>query len=93
MTAYEGGDTIAVGPDWDFAVYPNPTSDAVTLALPIDNVPRDIVVFDMAGRRAFSRLNVSSHVLGISTAGLDKGAYCVRVSDGANHRMKILVIQ
>ena len=93
MIAQEEDDTVRVMTDWDFTLYPNPADEAVTVALPIDNVPREVTLFDMAGRRMFSRLNVTARVLGITTAGLGKGAYCVRVSDCDSHRTRILVIQ
>ena len=50
-------------------------SDGVTIELPQDNVPREVVLFDMAGKRVFSRLNVMSRLLGIGTTELSKGTY------------------
>ena len=37
--------------------------------------------------------DVSTRLLEITTAEFGKGAYCVRVSDGANHRIRTLVIE
>ncbi len=93
MIAHEAEDTVAVKTDWEFGLYPNPTNDAVTLSLPTDNVPRDVVLFDMAGKRVFSRMNVTTRLLGVTTTGLGKGTYGVRVSDAESAKVKVLVIQ
>lgn len=92
MLADEAEDTDTVKTDWDFALYPNPANEAFTLALPSDDVPRDVILFDMAGKRIFSRTDVTVRLLGVTTTGLSKGTYAVRVSDAERARVKILVI-
>lgn len=86
-------DTIALSAEWDFKLFPNPTSTEVNLLLPNDEVSKDIVIYDLSGKRIRSFNSWGNSFVSISTAEYAKGAYCVRVSDDRSSKMKTLVIQ
>ncbi len=76
---------------WDFALYPNPTRDAIYLLF-TDDRPKDIIVLDVTGRRLLQQSSVTApmHQLPIDQGA--RGAYWVRVSDGANWKVKKLIV-
>lgn len=76
---------------WDFDMYPNPTRDALFLRMH-DDIPKDVVILDVIGRRVITRANVSSTIFQLPVGQLAQGAYWVRVEDGANARTKKLII-
>jgi Secretion system C-terminal sorting domain len=78
--------------DWDFMVYPNPANDQVQLQLP-DDQPKDIALFDLAGRQIRTWRSVKGPLLFLPLSELANGSYWVRVSDGASSRTKRLIVQ
>lgn len=78
---------------WEFGMYPNPATNVVNLSLPNDDIPKDVVIYDISGKQIRSMLSLSNTLLNISTSEFAKGPYCVRVSDQYATRMKILLIQ
>ena len=73
-------------------MYPNPTADDVQLILPNDDVPKDIIMYDMTGKQVNTINSNGIPKQRIPLAGLAKGAYCVKVSDAGRSRIKTLVI-
>jgi Secretion system C-terminal sorting domain len=84
--------TNASIPEWDFSIYPNPAQEAVHVLLPADDRPRDIVLFDLCGKRVFSRSGFAKNLLDIDVGTLAQGTFCLRVSDATTTRFKTLVI-
>ncbi|MFZ1687184.1 MAG: T9SS type A sorting domain-containing protein [Flavobacteriales bacterium] len=78
--------------EWDFFMYPNPAHDVLNVLLPTDGIHRDVALYDLTGKRIYSGRNLTSRALDIPTGSWAKGAYCVRVSDPAKSKMKILII-
>jgi len=76
---------------WDFDMYPNPTRDALFLRMH-DDIPKEIVILDVTGRRVVTRANVASTIYQIPVGQLAQGAYWVRVRDGADAKTKKLII-
>ncbi len=60
---------------------------------PPDGIARDIVLFDLSGKRVYHRPSVAPLLSNISLVGMASGTYCVRVSDAIHSKMKVLVIQ
>ncbi len=78
--------------DWDFSIYPNPASDELFVRLP-DSTPKDIVLYDLTGRRVHSWSSMSGPIRLRLIGNLAKGAYCVQVSDATTTKVKRLIIQ
>ena len=80
------------------AVYPNPSSGAVTLHLAGEQASRDaaftITVFDVVGRSVFSRTVKASTTLDlrIPVNGLASGVYMVQVQAGPQKRASSFVV-
>lgn len=77
---------------WDISVFPNPARNEVNVLLPDDDEQRDVMIYDLAGKRIRSINSQGRRLLNISIADLAKGTYCVRVSDSRMARVKTLVI-
>ncbi|MCB9183432.1 MAG: T9SS type A sorting domain-containing protein [Flavobacteriales bacterium] len=77
---------------WDFALYPNPTSDKLTLAFADDTI-KDVALVDVSGRRVARYPNITSPVLQIPTDRFARGAYWVQVTSCGNIKTKRLIIQ
>ncbi len=92
MIPINAADTIGFESTWDFGIYPNPARDAVNLLLPADGFERDIAIYDLTGKRIFSWNGVTDRMLGVTTGGLARGAYCIRVSHELQTKMKTLIL-
>jgi len=77
---------------WEFNLFPNPTRTEVNIVLPSDDVSKEVVIYDLSGKRIRSFNSNGTQLLQISTEGFAKGPYCVRVSDQKVTRMKTLII-
>ena len=86
-------DSVAVSSDWTFNMFPNPAGNAVTLVLPPDGTMHEVSMYDLTGRRVWSRTNVAAPLLEIPTGGLGRRAYSVHVSDGRSRKMKTLILR
>lgn len=84
-------DTVEVGSDWDFAIYPNPARDEVFLRLQGDE-PKDISIHDLAGRQVTFWGSVTSPAPQLPVGHLAKGAYWIRVSNGVCTKTKKLLV-
>lgn len=91
MIAHEELDIKSTS-DWDFVMYPNPANDVLHILLPADERPKDLVLFDLSGKRVWQRWRIAERSFDIPLTTLAKGSYCVRVSDAVESKMKILVI-
>ncbi len=76
---------------WDFALYPNPTRDMLTLHFDNDAI-KDVAIFDVSGRCVAKYTLVSSPLLQIPPNRLANGAYWVQVIVGENMKTKKLII-
>lgn len=86
----ETEETVADG--WDFIIFPNPAVDELFIRLP-DEWPKDIALFDLAGRRIGAWSNVGGPTQRLPVGQLAKGAYYVQVSDGTTSKMKKLIVR
>jgi len=86
-------DAIVTEPEagWDFALYPNPTRDLLTLSFADDTI-KDVALLDISGRIVARHQNLVTQMLQIPTGSLAKGAYWVRVVSGKKMKVKKLVI-
>jgi hypothetical protein len=76
---------------WDYTMYPNPAREGFFFGFS-DEVPKDIVIGDLAGRQLLALRNINSKVQYIPLGQLAKGVYWVRVSDGVHMKAKKLII-
>ena len=58
-----------------------------------DETPKEIALFDMAGRRLHAWSNMAGPIQRLPTGQLAKGGYYVRVSDGTISKVKKLIIR
>lgn len=81
--------------NWDFSIYPNPTTSNTTVVISGNNsMNYSVEVSDMTGKVIYSKVNngeVSSSELELS--GISKGVYFVKVNTLLGTKMKQLVIQ
>jgi hypothetical protein len=81
--------------NWDFSIYPNPTSSNTTVVLSGNNSTNySVEVIDMTGKVIYSIVNngeVSTSELELN--GISKGVYFVKVNTLQGTKMKQLVIQ
>ncbi len=77
---------------WDFAVYPNPTREGITLQFE-DDVPKTVTLLDLSGRAVLRQTGVTGSQLVFPELGLAQGAYWIRVTDGEHQRVKKVIIQ
>ena len=91
MQAAVDDDTKPDEEGWDFMLYPNPARDELFLRFQ-DDVPKEIVIHDLSGRRVQKRNGVSTAIVHLPVGQLAKGVYSVWASDGTNARTKRLII-
>jgi hypothetical protein len=81
--------------NWDFSIYPNPTTSNTTVVLSGNNSTNySVEVIDMTGKVIYSIVNngeVSTSELELN--GISKGVYFVKVNTLQGTKMKQLVIQ
>lgn len=81
--------------NWDFSIYPNPTTSNTTVVLSGNNSTNySVEVSDMTGKVIYSKVNngdVYSSELELN--GISKGVYFVKVNTLQGTKMKQLVIQ
>jgi hypothetical protein len=63
------------------APYPNPATDVISIDL-LDARNADVSLFDGSGRRMAVNATITGNTIRISTAGLPKGIYALRVQQG-----------
>ncbi|MCR5066416.1 MAG: T9SS type A sorting domain-containing protein, partial [Bacteroidales bacterium] len=84
-----------VNGNMNLSIYPNPTSDATTIALSGVNGEVQIVIVDMNGRTVMSD-SMSCEgdcTKRMEVSGLAQGAYFVRVSGEGVNQVKKLVVK
>ncbi len=79
------------GQDWDFLLYPNPTSDLLAIAFD-DETAKEVVILDLAGRRLMQMVNVTATRLQLSASRFAMGAYWVQVTSNGRMKTKKLII-
>lgn len=77
--------------EWDFTLFPNPTRNVLFLRLPTGST-KEVTLHDVAGKVVMRQPNVSSSFHQLPIGQLAMGAYWVRVSDGANSKVRKLII-
>ena len=77
---------------WDFGLYPNPAQDKVSVVFP-DRAARDITIYDLSGREVYHWTQTDGPLVVLQTDQFSRGTYCIRVSDSAGSRNKLLIIQ
>ncbi len=91
----EGFENLKQEINWDFSIYPNPTTSNTTVVLSGNNSTNySVEVSDMTGKVIYSKVNngeVSSSELELN--GISKGVYFVKVNTLLGTKMKQLVIQ
>jgi CHRD domain/Secretion system C-terminal sorting domain len=76
----------------EIAVWPNPASEAVNLALPDSELAFEARVFDLTGRQ-LRRTEGAGATGRIELAGLERGIYVLQVQQGAAHTAVKLVVR
>lgn len=91
----EGFENLKQNFNWDFSIYPNPTTSNTTVVLSgYNSTNYSVEVSDMTGKVIYSKINngdVYSSELELS--GISKGVYFVKVNTLQGTKMKQLVIQ
>ncbi|MBS1938080.1 MAG: T9SS type A sorting domain-containing protein [Bacteroidetes bacterium] len=77
----------------EFGMYPNPARNTVTLVLPSDGLAKDVALYDLTGHCVLVKTDVTAPVFEVPTGDLARGAYCVRVSDPMNSKVKTLILR
>ncbi len=75
----------------DFQLYPNPANDSFAVSLPT-NDPVTVTVYDLSGRKIFTKTNVFSNQ-NISVNGFADGVYLVEIQNKTNKSSKKLVVK
>ncbi|WP_223609102.1 T9SS-dependent M36 family metallopeptidase [Chryseobacterium sp. OSA05B] len=80
--------------DNKFTVFPNPTYDEFFVGN-LDTSSQDVQIkmFDMSGKLVFSDARDSQSKKGISTKGLQKGVYMVRITQGEKAQTEKLIVR
>jgi hypothetical protein len=79
--------------EWDFLMFPNPASNEVNVLFPDNRLPREIAIYDLAGKCVYHKSASSGVLKRIPVGKFSSGAYSVRASDAAATRVKLLIIQ
>jgi hypothetical protein len=93
MVAVNEVEPLTTIPEWDFIMFPNPANDVLHVQMLPSSLAKDVALYDMSGKRVYSRTNLSQLSLDVPLGTLAKGAYCVRISDETTLKMKTLIIQ
>ncbi len=76
----------------DLVIYPNPTSNTVTIASSLDLSDTKISIVDLRGRIIETQVNtVSLHKLEINLEALASGAYVLVIENGINKSVKQII--
>jgi hypothetical protein len=82
-------DSVLIG-NWDFVVYPNPTSDEVFLRF-TDDRPLDISVYDIAGREIAQWHSMKGPLVRLPIAKMSVGIYSIRATSGTCSKARRLI--
>jgi serine protease len=63
----------------DWLIFPNPAADFTTVRWSDGLRPREVQLFDLAGRKVSSTANTSGNATELNLGGLPAGVYLVRV--------------
>lgn len=89
---------VAASGAYTLKVYPNPTSDAATVALTLNNTSDiEVSVFDMQGKQALPvisrKMNAGENFVEVNTTTLTNGIYFLKVADGSSTtNMKMVIM-
>lgn len=76
-----------------FNMYPNPTSDNITIELDNNKLIQEVEFFQVDGKASKNIKNINFNQVNVNISELPKGLYIVRVNAGGEFAMKRLVIQ
>ncbi len=82
-------------PNFDFLVYPNPSSGKITISIPgFENLQAKIEVFDLLGRTTFTDeySSIGSTEMQLDLSALSKGNYIVKVSNNDQFTTKKITL-
>ncbi|MGB5943593.1 MAG: T9SS-dependent M36 family metallopeptidase [Leeuwenhoekiella sp.] len=68
-----------------FSVYPNPTSGTVNITFLRDMGTGTITIYDLNGRKVFSKENSLSGTVELGLNAINPGVYLVKITDGNSH--------
>lgn len=71
-------------------VYPNPVSDGILYIISSKNLPKEVVVFDVLGKKVLYA-SLLSNTLNIST--LTAGVYIIKIAEGNSVETRKFVIR
>lgn len=80
-------------PQLQFAAYPNPANEQITLSMPPDYKMYQIQIVDIAGRTIHSEQFTNTGSIGISIAHLSDGVYFIKMTsaiDNRTHSIRII---
>jgi len=77
--------------EWDFALYPNPSTDGAWLRFD-DDTPKDVEVYDVLGRRLVQRPSMTDEIHFLDLKDVAKGMVWVRVHFEGTAKTKKLLI-
>jgi hypothetical protein len=74
----------------DFIVYPNPTSDSISITLPEGHVTRTLAIYNVLGQKVLEKI-ISSQSPSVSLKSLSSGMYFYKIeSEGFSKSGKII---
>lgn len=87
-------DGIAENPGLSFALYPNPTSEVVTIAIPAGIISGEwhVELFDLNGKVVLHSGNISGDRFRLNAGGMGQGVYYLRVISSNGTGVKKLII-
>ena len=74
----------------DFSIYPNPTSEKITIKSFNNQVIKSIQVYSLLGQKIIEENNINSAKYVLSTIGIKKGVYLIKIN---NLRTSKLIIK
>ena len=70
----------------EFAVYPNPVTNTLTIDIPVQDTEVTIDIIDFTGKRIFSLISDNSQVK-LNTSSWKTGIYVLHVSDKKGRKL------
>jgi hypothetical protein len=74
----------------DFSIYPNPTSEKITIQSFNNQAIKSIQVYSLLGQKIIEENNINSAKYVLSTVGIKKGIYLIKIN---NLRTSKLIIK
>ena len=80
--ALSSGLSVTAYSKTDFSVYPNPTSDSISVSLPNDSEMKTIVIYTILGQKVLEK-NIDNQSPTISLKSLNSGIYFYKIESNA----------